>query len=218
MRELGIGDASEYDVYDTTDFRKARDMGVTFAIIRATTTGAFVNGAPAPREDARFVWTAGKLAEAGIERLSYLWYDPRPACKGLAQAQKYEETVLKVGGPGKSGKAVFDIERSGQIVYTALTLPELWAARSYLARNWDIAVYSNKSDMDILAALGDISIFCKDELIVANWQTNAPLVPYPWWPDGWYAWQYTSTVKGSLYGFNPKPGSTTPPSICLAVR
>jgi hypothetical protein len=43
---IGIGDASEYDTNQYTDWKLARKHGCEFGIVRATTTGAFVNGKP----------------------------------------------------------------------------------------------------------------------------------------------------------------------------
>lgn len=77
MTILGFGDASEYDTFSTTDWKKTYQMGCRFGFVSVTTTGAWKNGKPGLREDATFLTNAGKIAADGIDRMSYYWFDPR---------------------------------------------------------------------------------------------------------------------------------------------
>jgi hypothetical protein len=76
---IGIGDASQYDTNPFTDWNIARKHGCEFGIVRATTTGPWVNGKPSIVQDTCFPMNVERMANAGIKRMSYAWFDPR--CK-----------------------------------------------------------------------------------------------------------------------------------------
>ncbi|MBE3145357.1 MAG: hypothetical protein IMZ61_15770 [Planctomycetes bacterium] len=218
MTILGIGDASEYDTFPTTDWNKASKMGCRFGIVRATTTGVwnYTTKKPTLREDSMFLTNTQKMAWAGIERMSYCWFDPRSQLTGREQAEFYIATVNKVGGPGKI--AIVDVEKSGGIVYNAGSIARLREWLDIVSQTgWRLAIYSYPSGIDELATMADISWMKDYEFMTAHWGVPAPLVPFPWYPGGYSVWQYTNYMKGSLYGFNAASASKPAPRICMAV-
>jgi GH25 family lysozyme M1 (1,4-beta-N-acetylmuramidase) len=53
--------------------------------------------------------------------------------------------------------------------------------------------------------LGDADWAVEYPLWVANYKrAEGPLVPAPWYPGGWFAWQFTSSGKGARYGVQSK--------------
>ena len=218
MTILGIGDASEYDTFPTTDWNKARKMGCRFGIVRATTTGVwnYTTKKPTLREDAMFQTNADKMTWADMDRMSYGWFDPRPQLTGREQAEFYIATVNKVGGPGKI--AIADVEKSGGIVYNSGSIARLREWLDIVAQTgWRLAIYSYPSGIDELAMMADISWMKDYEFMTAHWNVAAPLVPYPWYPGGYSVWQYTNYMRGPLYGFNAASPTKPAPRICMAV-
>jgi hypothetical protein len=221
---IGIGDASEYDTNKYTDWYLARKHGCEFAIVRASSTGAWVAGKPSLVEDKMFPLNAASCAAAGIKRMTYAWFDPRvKLVPAQDQAKFYLATLAKYGGPGELGPMI-DIEDApaagiynfvgvGQYIKLWLDLvekelkvrPRIYTNSSY---TWNY-LFNNSVKEDWLNDYG---------LVIANWGVNAPYVPQPWAPTGWDAWQYRADAAGKYYGFYHANGPTwTAPYICLAV-
>ena len=218
MTILGIGDASEYDTFPTTEWNKAASMGCKFAIVRATTTGAwnYTTQKPTVRADAMFNQNTLKIAQARMDSLSYCWFDPRPQLTAMEQATFFVETVEKVGGPGKM--AVVDVEKTGMIVYNAASILRLRAWCEIVAQaGYKVGIYSYPSGIDELAIMADISWMKDYQFLVAHWDVTAPRIPFPWHPGCQAAWQYTAYAKGAPYGFNPSAPGKPGLRICLAV-
>jgi hypothetical protein len=217
MNELGIGDASDNDTFPTTDWQKAADMGCRFGVVRATTTGAWVAGRPSLREDKQFVMNIAKMRIAKIDDYPYCWFDPRYQLSGFDQAAFYINVIDRVGGPGR--EAIVDVEdASGVAYYNAASLVSLKIWCELVSQRWPVAIYSYPAFIDRLATMADISWMRKYRWMVAHWDVTAPRDPYPWFPGSHEIWQYTASMHGPRYGFNPvKPGAPNP-KICLAVR
>jgi hypothetical protein len=216
MRVLGIGDSSDYDTFSSnTSWQKAKDNLVEFAIYRATTTGAWVNGAPSMRQDGSFMWSSSELDRLSIRRFPYCWFDPRLA--GDIQAKFFLDVVSKAGGiPG--GEAVLDIEPASGISYTVNAIRQLKVWANIVGEKYDVAIYSYPSFIDTMTGMvgEEISWMARCEWFNAHWDVPAPRDPWPWHPQGNFIWQTTANMLGSRYGFYPLPGKTTP-KICMAV-
>lgn len=224
MNTVGIGDASDNDTFLTTDWAKAKDGGCTFGVVRATTTGAWVNGKPGMREDTRFKANTLAMIGLGLERYSYCWFDPRPQLNGEEQAVFYMQAVQKLGvGPGLN--AVIDVEpvpatlTNKAIVYTAGSILRLraWLEMVDLT-GWKCAIYSYPTFIDQLAQMADISWMKKYDWMVAHWDVPVPRDPWPWFPGGHKIWQTTARMPGYRYGFYGKTIPGASPNICMAVK
>ena len=217
---IGIGDASENDTNQYTDWSLAASRGIKFGIIRATTTGAWIAGKPQIREDAMFAMNAARMATAGVKRMSYAWFDPRyKYCSPSDQAIRFLDSVAKYG-VGELGPMI-DIEDAPgiygfmgvgsyildwlQIVESALKIkPRIYTNLSYV-NNY---LFNGWVREPWLTDFG---------LVIANWGPAAPYVPLPWAPTGWDAWQFTASAPGAYYGFPASIIGKAAPSICLAV-
>lgn len=220
MTRLGIGDCSEYDTFDGTDFNVAKANGCSFAIVRATTTGVWVNNRPGLKEDTMFLKNAAKIDAAGLTRISYAWFDPR-ILTGAEQANFLITTCRKAGGPG--WKAVIDVERGpaeSSAVYNAASIGRLKDCMERLvAYGWKPAIYTNPSTVQEFELMADISWMRVYPLMIAHYTVNgSPDIPYPWWPGNYLIWQYTAYMKGSYYGFCGATPSSPSPRICMAVK
>lgn len=217
MTKLGIGDCSEYDTFDSTDFNVAKANGCSFAIVRATTTGAWVNGRPGLKEDKMFVKNAAKIDAAVLTRISYAWFDPR-IIPGAEQANFLIATCRKAGGPG--WKAVVDVEPGPvetNIVYTKESVLRLKDCLERLVYyGWKPAIYTAPTFLYELELLTDISWMRAYQLMIAHYAA-APSVPFPWHPGNYLIWQYTAWMKGSYYGFYGATPDRPSPRICMAV-
>jgi GH25 family lysozyme M1 (1,4-beta-N-acetylmuramidase) len=220
---IGIGDASENDTNLNTDWMKAKARGLSFGIVRAVTTGAWVAGRPQIKEDTMFKLNVMTMAAAGIKRMSYSWFDPRcKVCSPVDQADKFLDVVKANGGPGELGPMI-DIEDApaagiygysgvGQQIYQWLILveaelkikPRIYTNLSYV-NNYLFNAYIREQ------WLTDYG------LVIANWGLPAPYVPLPWAPTCWDAWQFTASAHGDFYGFAASIPGKAAPSICLAV-
>jgi GH25 family lysozyme M1 (1,4-beta-N-acetylmuramidase) len=221
---IGIGDASSNDTNPFTDWKLARRHGCEFGIVRATTTGAWVNGKPSIQQDTCYPMNVERMAAAGVKRMSYAWFDPRyRVCDPVAQALSYLATLDKYGGAGELGPMI-DIEDAsfagiysfvgiGQYIKAWLDCvegelhvkPRIYSNLSYVSSY----LFNNYVKEDWLSDYG---------LVIANWGVTAPWVPQPWAPTGWDCWQYRADVPGKYYGFyNPYGPQYAAPNICLAV-
>jgi hypothetical protein len=219
---LGIGDASENDTNKYTDWKVARSRGISFGIVRATTTGAWVAGKPAIYEDKMFHANAAMMASAEIKRMSYGWFDPRvKVCPPAAQSDSFLTTLHREGmgelgpmidaedaplagiygfvGIGQYIKQWFDaVETETKVkprMYTNLDYVQKYLFNSQIRETW-------------LLDYG---------LVIANWGPVAPYVPQPWGPGMWDAWQFIASAPGSYYGFPASIPGKAAPNICLAV-
>jgi hypothetical protein len=217
MTVLGIGDSSEYDTWASTDWKKAASMGCKFGVVRASTTGAWVAGKPGIREDLRHLANVNAMNDAGMEHLSYCWFDPRPSVDVVAQAEMYIQAVDKVGGPGEY--AIFDMENSGTVITygtASVARAKVWC--DIVSQRWPVAIYSYPSFVDQLATISDIAWMRNYKWMCAHWDVSAPRDPYPWYPGAHVIWQYTANAIGSRYGFNAVGLGKPTPRICLAVK
>jgi GH25 family lysozyme M1 (1,4-beta-N-acetylmuramidase) len=215
---LGIGDASDNDTFSTTSWDVAKANGCRFGIVRASTTGAWVNGKPGLKEDAMFDTNVVKMKAAGLTIYPYIWFDPR--LPGEAQANFFL-SVLRESDVNPSGTkyAILDVEKSGTINYNATALAQLKIAGQIIKdAGWNAAIYTYPTGVDELAVMGaDITWMGKYPLMIAHWNVDAPRCPWPWYPRSEVLWQYTASMPGKRYGFNAKPGALYAPKICMAV-
>ena len=219
MNQLGIGDCSDNDTFPTTDWKKAFSMGVRFSIVKATTTGAWVNGKPTLRKDSRYDANIAGMGAQAIDILPYCWFDPRPQITSQEQADFYCSTIgvnlSMVKNP------VADVENSGNVaVYKADSVIRLqnWLLSVEKTLKLKPAIYISPSTIDRLSLMADISFMGQYPLIVACWDVLVPRIPWPWFPGGYTIWQYTANMLGSRYGFYAMDKYHNSPKICMAVR
>lgn len=217
---LGIGDASEYDTNERTNWNIAARRGCSWGLVRAATTGRWSNGKPTLKKDSMFDMNFQRMGEAGLKRAVYAWFDPRvKLVPAQTQAEHFLECVNKTG-IGELG-TVLDLEDAGTIradtrvgdhILTWLVIVEQETRKRPL-------LYLNASYAH--AYLFNTSIHCDwltdYEIIIASWRTNAPNVPLPWGPERWRAWQYTDLAPGEYYGFYAADSRRQAPNICLAL-
>jgi GH25 family lysozyme M1 (1,4-beta-N-acetylmuramidase) len=219
MDILGIGDASEYDTFSSTDWQKAADMGCKFGLVRATTTTFdYKLNKPFSREDIRHLANSQAMTFVGIDRWSYCWFDPRPAITAWEQADFFISAVNHAGGPGNQDfRVALDIEPSDSINYDPAGLVRARAWLDIVSQaGLKPSIYTYPSFLEKWNK-PDIAWMKKYELIIAHWSINVPRCPYPWYPGGFLAWQYTASINGDLYGFHSSVPGKTAPRICLAV-
>ena len=220
---IGIGDASSNDTNLRTDWRLARDRGCQFGIVRATTTGVWKDGHPIIIQDNIFLFNADRMAEAGIKRMSYAWFDPRyKVCSPIDQAHKYLEVVNKVNGPGDLGPMI-DIEDAPAAgIYSYVGVGrwiKAWLDEIELEYKVKPRIYTNQTYVCnyLFNSCVKETWLADYGLIIANWGVAAPWVPQPWAPTGWDAWQYRADAPGDYYGFHASIAGRPGPNICLAV-
>jgi GH25 family lysozyme M1 (1,4-beta-N-acetylmuramidase) len=221
---IGIGDASSYDTNKYTDWNVARHHGAEFGIVRACTTGAWVNGKPSIIMDTMYPMNAEKMIGAGVKRMPYAWLDPRyKVCSPVDQANMFLDILEKYGGPGELGP-MLDLED-----VPAAKIAGFIGIGGYIKQWLDTVecalykkprIYCNLSY--ISAYLFNASIredwLCDYGLVIANWGVTAPWVPQPWGPMNWDCWQYRADAPGRYYGFFNQAGlSQAAPYICMAV-
>ena len=219
---IGIGDASETDTNPNTNWQTAKERGCEFGILRATTTGAWVAGKPQIREDAMFRMNAARMASAGIERMSYAWFDPRyKVCSPVDQAASFLASV-KTNGVGELGPMI-DIEDA-----PAAGIYGFVGVGQYIKAWLDVVEAGLKVKPRIYTNLSYVQNYLFNAsvrepwlnqygLVIANWGPVAPYVPQPWAPTTWDVWQYTAAAPGAYYGFPAAIAGKAAPSICLAV-
>lgn len=210
----GIGDSSEND--GLIDWEAARLMGCEFGLTRAASTGRWATVAgvykPLMTIDAAFNANAEGMYKAGVKRASYAWFDPRVKYNGAeAQAENYLTAINK--DPGEFGAAI-DLENAGTITGYIGVGAEIHKWLLYVGRELGQRprIYSNANF--IKTYLWNATIqetwLLDYELLVAHWGATAPIVPPPYYPNGWRAWQYTNAGIGKPYGFGKRP-------VCLMV-
>jgi len=186
---IGIGDASQYDTNPFTDWNIARKHGCEFGIVRASTTGPWVNGKPSIVQDTCFPMNVERMAEAGIKRMSYAWFDPRSkVCPPGDQAMGFLNTLSKYGGPGELGPMI-DIEdapASGIYSYVGIgTYIKQWLDVVESALHVKPRIYTNMSYVNSYL----FNAYVREDwlidygLVIANWGSTAPWVPQPWARD-----------------------------------
>jgi GH25 family lysozyme M1 (1,4-beta-N-acetylmuramidase) len=221
---IGIGDASEYDTNQYTDWKLARKHGCEFGIVRATTTGAFVNGKPSIVQDKSFAMNVERMQTAGVKRMSYAWFDPRyKICPPVDQAWNFLATLDKYGGPGELGPMIDIEDASFAGIYSFVGVGQYikaWLDFVEVALKVKPRIYTNLSFVTSYL----FNAYVKEDwlidygLVIANWGSTAPWVPQPWAPTAWDAWQYRADAPGKYYGFyHPYGPNYTAPNICMAV-
>ena len=219
---IGIGDASENDTNQNTDWSLAAKRGISFGIVRATTTGAWVAGKPIIREDAMFGMNSLKMKVAKVKRMSYAWFDPRfKVCSPVDQAEIFLHS-LKMYGVGELGPMI-DIEDA-----PAAGIYSFAGVGQYIKVWLDVVEAELKVKPRIYSNLNYVQSYLFNYavrepwlmdygLVIANWGPVAPYVPPPWAPTAWDVWQYTSSAPGAYYGFPAAIAGKAAPAICLAV-
>jgi GH25 family lysozyme M1 (1,4-beta-N-acetylmuramidase) len=219
---IGIGDASAFDTNAFTDWKLAARHGCEFGIVRASTTGAWVNGKPSIIQDAMFDPNFRNMAAAGVKRMSYHWFDPRVTlCPAILQAHVFLDVLEKAGGAGELGPMI-DLEDTGNIyafngigTHLKVFLDTVEATIKQKCR-----IYTNMSYVTnyLFNSATKEDWLTQYGLVIANWGVAAPWVPQPWAPMAWDCWQYTAAAPGAYYGFyNPYGKQYQAPNICLAV-
>lgn len=216
MTKLGLGDVTENCTNNRTNFEAAKDMGATWAFLRATTTGVWVNGKPSLKVDTRFYKNYEALKTLGFDVWLYSWFDPR--VKQLPAQEQADFFLTVIDGLEYSAVSL-DVEDTANIQYTAASVMG--------ARNWlDIVreelgivpgIYTYPAFVDKLGKMTDVAWMGKYPLDHAQWTKGFPLEPFPWWPGSRRSWQYTDYASGAAYGFynaDPRKGAYR---ICLSV-
>ncbi|MGD0750794.1 MAG: GH25 family lysozyme [Anaerolineales bacterium] len=217
---IGIGDASENDTNQYTDWKLAASRGISFGIVRATTTGAWVAGKPVIKEDTMFALNSKKMLDAQVKRMSYAWFDPRyKFCPPVDQATSFINTVIN-NGVGELGPMI-DIEDAPGI-YGFIGVGSyihIWLQIVETILHVKPRIYTNLSYVSKYLFNGWVAeTWLQDYgLVIANWGLPAPYVPLPWAPTTWDAWQFTASAPGAYYGFPASIVGKAAPSICLAV-
>jgi GH25 family lysozyme M1 (1,4-beta-N-acetylmuramidase) len=219
---LGIGDASENDTNQYTNWNLAKQHGISFGIVRATTTGAWIAGKPQIREDAMFPSNAARMASAGIKRMSYGWFDPRfKVCPPVDQAKSFLASVQK-NGVGELGPMI-DIEDAPAAgIYSFVGVGQYikqWLDTVEAGLKVKPRIYTNLSFVQnyLFNASVRETWLLDYGLVIANWAAVAPYVPMPWGPTTWDVWQWTASARGDYFGFPAAILGKAAPSICLAV-
>ena len=221
---IGIGDASDNDTNQYTDWKLARKAGCEFGIVRATTTGAWVAGKPSIIQDKMFPTNVERMQKAGVKRMSYAWFDPRyKVCPPKDQADAFLNTLFKCGGPGELGPMIDIEDASAAGIYAFSGIGQyikIWLDAVEAGLHVKPRIYSNLSYVNNY--LFNYSVkedwLTQYGLVIANWGVTAPWIPQPWAPTGWDVWQYRADAPGKYYGFyNPYGPTYTAPNICLAV-
>jgi hypothetical protein len=218
---LGIGDANSYCTNKYTDWNLARRHGCEFGIVRATTTGAWVNGKPSIIMDTCYPMNVDRMNSTGILRMSYAWLDPRVSyVSAFDQAAAYVDIVSRYG-VGDLGPMI-DLE-DGSNIYHFVGIGKhikIWLDTVETALQIRPRIYTNAAY--VMAYLFNTSIredwLTDYGLVIANWGVNAPQVPQPWGPLSWDCWQYRVDAPGKYYGFYSQNGPTyAAPNMCMAV-
>ena len=221
MKIHGVGDCSEFDTFVGRTNWKTSDMGCEFAVVRATTTGTWnsVTQKPNLRQDAMFAWNAAQIDMYGLERYTYMWYDPRVQLSGVEQANFYLDAISKVP-KGFGHRPVLDVEGSGTIAYSAGSLTQLRFCAETIQKATGVmpAIYSYPGGIETYSILADISWMRNYPLMIAHWGVLVPKCPWPWYPGAEFMWQYTDQMPGARYGFFSKSTAYPAPKICMAVK
>lgn len=183
MTQLGV-DASSYE--PVINWQTAAQHGIKFASIRASYGVAGVDGCHAKH-------MAGAKA-AGIERIPYHWLDNK--LPGLAQAQNFLARYI----PGEYSP-MLDLEdyKLNKGYHGISKQVVAYMDEIYRATNQDGIIYASPSY--IKAYLYDAFALLKYRLIIAHWDMAYPLIPRPFVPETWLAWQYTGRGNGPYYGY-----------------
>lgn len=209
MTRLGLGDVTENCTNDLTDFQRAKDMGASWAFVRATTTGVWRNGKPGLKVDTRFWQNYEALQKLDFGIWLYSWFDPR--LKALEQADFFLTTIQGLEYDALS----LDMEDSAKVaVYNAPAIAETktWLELAETNTGTRPGIYTYPAFVQRWA---NVDWMSKYPLDLAQWKTASPLEPHPWYPGSRRSWQYTDYAPGASYGFfNPRGGAFR---ICLSV-
>jgi hypothetical protein len=218
---LGIGDANSFCTNKFTDWKIARQRGCEFGIVRATTTGPWVNGKTSIIMDASYPLNVERMGLAGVKCMSYAWFDPRVNyAPAVDQALSYIDTVLKYGA-GELGPMIDLEDSSGIYHYIGIGKQiKVWLETVENALHVKPRIYTNAAYVQ--AYLFNYSIreewFNDYGLVIANWGVTSPLVAQPWGPLNWDCWQYRVDAPGKYYGFYNQNGPAyASPNRCMAV-
>jgi GH25 family lysozyme M1 (1,4-beta-N-acetylmuramidase) len=221
---IGIGDASQYDTNPFTDWKLARKHGCQFGIVRASSTGPWLNGKPTIIQDTCFPMNTERMLQAGVKRMSYAWFDPRyKVCSAIDQAHFFLEICARYGGAGELGPMIDIEDAPSSGIYNFIgvgTYIKQWLDVVEAALKVKPRIYTNLAFVN--SYLFNYSVredwLMDYGLVIANWGSTAPWVPQPWAPTAWDVWQYRADAPGKYYGFYNQYGPQySAPNICLAV-
>jgi GH25 family lysozyme M1 (1,4-beta-N-acetylmuramidase) len=192
QKAIGI-DVSHYK--KTIDWRKVRQSGVDFAIIKATEAEHFA--------DPRFDYNWSRTRREGIIRGAYHFF--RPQVDPIAQANHF----LKIAGKTLHANdipPVIDIEMYPDFMHAewrSISLEErykriqLWLQTVEAATGRIPIIYTEYYTW--FEMIGDTERFTRYPLWIANYQVEQPKIPANnWGGKSWWMWQYTH--KGIVPG------------------
>jgi len=183
MTQLGI-DASSYE--PAINWQTAASHGIQFATIRATTGLTFVDGCHAKH-------MAGAQA-VGIKRIPYHWLDNKKP--GLQQAQHFLAHYIPGEYPPMLDLEDYKLNKG----YHGIS-KQIVAYMDEIERVTNLVGLIYSSPSYIKAYLYDAFDLIKYPLVMAHWDMPYPLIPRPFIPETWFAWQYTGRGNGSYYGY-----------------
>jgi GH25 family lysozyme M1 (1,4-beta-N-acetylmuramidase) len=210
---LALGDVNEFCTHPNTDFFKAYQlMGARAAIIRATTTGAWIQGKPSLKKDAMFDRNYYAIKQIPMKPYVYSWFDPRTAYVSATEQAEFFLSQVSV-----LDTHVIDVEPASGISFTAASVNGVKTWLEYVEKYTGRTpyIYTYPSHIATMEGLTDIGWMARYPLIIAHWDVPAAKIPYPWFPGCEYGWQWTAYAPGKNYGFMSADGKTQL-RICLA--
>lgn len=176
-------DLSHWETYDPNkkkhvpfDWVAAKAMGITGATIRAS-IGRSV--------DDQYVDNVADARAAGVDFLSYHYYH-----KTDGTPQQQAATFLSVA----VARFLLDLEEAVKSAHIASWLSFVGASATD-----PIKLYSSPGIIKAVFKNTDTWVR-KYRLLIAHWNTAAPLVPLPFVPSDVDGWQFTATAWAQDYG------------------
>lgn len=182
MNSLGI-DASSYDGainWETTASRR-----IEFATIRATWSSRY--------KDGRYKINLEAARAAGINVIPYHWFVPR--VDPVAQA-----THFALNSDDTGFYRMVDLEDSRTtFAYAGIGKDILKFQEAFFAITGQYCILYT-SPVYIKTYLVNAHELVQFPLVIAHWNAAYPLVPLPFTPTDWIAWQYTALGDALYYG------------------
>lgn len=180
---LGI-DASEMD--GVINWNTTASRGIQFATIRATWSFN--------KQDSKFVLNTTEAQANAIRVIPYHWYVPR--INPLAQASNFCATI-----------------EGSQPLYCMVDLEDTRYVKAYVGIANEIISFCENvmlftgqrpilyaSPNYIKSYLTKYIELISYPLVIAHWDTPAPLIPRPFIPTNYLAWQFTAKANAPYYG------------------
>jgi len=182
MNSLGI-DASSYD--GVINWQTTASRGVSFATIRATWNNKY--------KDGKYQQNLVDAQANHINVIPYHWFVPY--VDPIAQANWFlahsDDTGFYRMVDLEDTRTVFAYHGIGKEILKFLET-------FHSVTNQDCALYT--SPAYIKAYLYDCIELVNYPLLIAHWDAAAPLVPRPFIPNNWLAWQFTAKANAPYYG------------------